>query len=179
MPPVYEPLLRSCELLFAIAEKKDIPDSEKKVIDSILHDDPVFLSYELDKKFSYYKTSSIEGISEDSLTYSGILADQKLVIPVVLAPTGTKITADIVTGGETIHLEDWSVSEVDRNKSNDIADFEAVYTCKAPKVIVFKEGDTVTLQIIPPGAGADEDPIVVKLIVDKVNVKGVHFKQVS
>ena len=175
LPPVCEPLLRSCEWLFAVAEKKGISDSEKNVIDSILHDEPVFLSYELDKKFSYNKTSSIPGLSGESMSYSGVLADQKFTIPAVLAPAGTSVSGEAVVGGETIALENWSVNEVDRNKSKNVYDFEAVFTCKAPKTIVFKTGDTITLSLTPPGANAADEVITVKMVVDKLTVGVPHF----
>ncbi len=179
LPPVYGPLLRNCELLFSIAEKKGISDGDKDVIDSILHDKPVFLTYELDKKFSYNRTSSIPSLSNDTLTYSGVLSDQKLTIPAVFAPAGTVIKGEVVTGGQTIALDNWKIDEVDRNKSNNISDFEAVFTCKAPKPIVYKTGDTVTLYITPPGVASEDDIITVKLLVDRLTVGVPHFKDVS
>lgn len=176
LPPVYGPLLRSCELLFHIADIKGISDSEKNIIDSILHDNPVFLSYELDKKFSFNRTSSIPGLSEDTLTYTGVLSDQKFTLPAVFAPAGTTIKGEAVADGQTFALEEWSVNEVDRNKSKDVTDFEAVYTCKSPKPIVFKKGDTVTLWLTPPSATPDEDVITIKMVVDKFIVAVPHFK---
>ena len=179
LPPVNEALMRNCEILFEIAEELEISDSEKRVIDSLLHDDAVFLTYELDSKFSFNKTSAIAPLSEETMSYSGTMSDQKFTLPVVFAPAGTKISAEVVNKGEKIILDEWTVHEVNRNNSKDIGDFEAVWTCKASKSISFKEGDTVTIQITPPGAIDESDKIIIKYVVDKSNVFGVHFKQVD
>ena len=109
------------------------------------------------------------------MSYSGVLADQKFTIPAVLAPAGTSVSGEAVVGGETIALENWSVNEVDRNKSKNVNDFEAVFTCKAPKTIVFKTGDTITLSLTPPGANATDEVITVKMVVDKLTVGVPHF----
>ncbi len=175
LPPVYGPLLSSCDLLFTVAKELNISDSEKKVIDSILHDSPVFLNYKLDKKYSFNKTSGIPGLSADTMTYSCVLTSQAFTLPAVLAPAGSKISGELVNGGQTVSLEDWHVDEVDRNKSNNVYDFEAVFSCKTPKPIVFKTGDTITLHITPPGAFED-DQIIIKVIVDKVTVGVPHYK---
>lgn len=176
LPPVCEPLLRSCELLFAIAEMADIPDSEKNVIDSILHDEPVFLSSEMDQRFCFAKPSGTVELSEENVNYSGILGSQKLTLPVVFTPEGTSITAQIVNSGETIDLSEWSIQEVDRKKAQSVDDFSAVYSCNADKAILYKMGDTVTLRIVPPGAISENDVIILKLVVDQANIFGVHFK---
>ena len=178
--PVYEPLLLNCELLFSLADVLDISQNEKDVIDSILHDEPVFLSYALDQRFSFSERKGIEALSADSLTYTGVLKDQKLTIPVVFAPSGTQIKAVVNTNGKEYNLDDWTVYEVDRKKSDKIGDFEAVYTCKSDEIFKFKEGDTITLTLIPPGTASEDNSTTIKLMVDKVNVlSGVHFKEVA
>ena len=178
LPPVCEPLLRSCELLFAIADMVNIPDAEKTVIDSILHDhdEPVFLSSEMDRRFSFENSAGIVNLSEDRIDFSGTLGSQKLTIPVVLAPEGTSITAEIVNAGETIGISEWSVQEVERKNAVGIDDFSAVFSGKSDKTILYKEGDTVTLRLVPPGAISEDDVMIIKLVVDRANVFGVHFK---
>lgn len=178
--PVYEPLLLNCELLFSLADKLDISQDEKNVIDSILHDEPVFLSYELDQRFSFSERKGIEALSADSLSFTGVLKDQKLTIPVVFAPNGTKIKAVVNTNGKEYNLDNWTVYEVDRKKSHDIGDFEAVFTCKSDDMFKFREGDTITLTLIPPGSVSEENSTTIKLVVDNVTVLGgVHFKEVE
>ena len=188
LPPVNEALLRNCELLFAVAEELDIPNSEKAVIDSILHDDAVFLTYEQDKKFSFNKTSAIISLSDASISYTGSLSDQKLTLPAIFAPAGTEIRAEVINNGESIKLDEWSVFEVKRNGNNQpdnrsdlekISDFEAIFTCKSSEKIRFKEGDAVTLWLTPPGDISDEDEVVIRFVVNKSNIFGVQFSRVS
>ena len=179
LPPVYEPLLRNCELLFALAEELNIQDSEKKIIDSMLHDQSVFLSRELDSLYTFDESAVTVALSEDNWSYSSVLDSQKFTLPVVFTPAGTTITGEIVNGGEQIALSNWTVNEVDRNNSTNVDDYEAVFTCKAGKTIFFKEGDTVTLQITPPGAVSELSTMTVKLVVDQANIFGVHFKLVT
>jgi len=52
LPPVYEPLLINCDLLFNLAEQKKISDSEKKKIEGILRGDgtALFLNDALENK---------------------------------------------------------------------------------------------------------------------------------
>ncbi len=140
-----------------------------------MHDSPVFLSYELDQKFSFNRASRIPGLSNAALSYSGVLADQKFTMPAVFAPAGTKVTGEIVNGGQTITLENWTINEVDRNKSNDVNNFDAVFTCKAPKTVIFKVGDTITLKITPPIVSTQEETVTIKMVVDKLTVGVPHF----
>lgn len=176
LPPVYEPLLCNCELLFTLAEKLDISESEKSIIDSMLHDDPVFLNYELDKAFSYNKTSAIlnSDASNSSITFKGIITDTRFTFPVVLASEGSVVSAIVVNDGKEIIIDDWIIAEVNRNNSKDVSDFEAVYTSKAAKSIKFKEGDTVTFKITPPGA-FEENTVSIRFKVTKTSVLGVEF----
>ncbi len=179
LPPVYEPLLRCCELLFAIAEIADITDYEKNVIDSMLHDEPVFLSSEMNRRFSFADSSEFVNLSDESLDFSVALGSHKLTLPVVLTPEGTTITAEINNAGESIDLSKWNIQEVERKNAKGIDDFSAVFSCKTDKTILYKEGDTVTLRIVPPGAISEKDLIIVKLVVDQANVFGVHFKLIN
>lgn len=176
LPPVYEPLRLNCEWLFLIAEKLNISSDEKDRINSLLHDgSDAFLNYELNKKFTFGDVLDPPASLKGSVSYAGVLADQKLTIPVVLAWAGTTIKGELINGGEKIALEEWVVNEVDRNKSSNVYDFEAVYTCKAPKPIVFRTGDTITLDLTPPG-GNEEEVITIKIVVDKLIVGVPHFK---
>ena len=166
-------------MLFAIAEKLDISQTEKNVIDSILHDEPVFLSYALDQKFSFSERQGQVKLSEETMSYTGVLKDQKISLPVVFAPAGTQIKAVVKAKGKEYKLDEWTVHEVDRKKSQTIGDFEAVFTAKTDDIIKFSEGDTVDITLIPPGSSSDENNTVIKLVVDKANVLGVHFKQLE
>ena len=179
LPPVYEPLLLNCELLFTVADELGISQDEKAVIDNILHDEPVFLSREMNQKYAYSESIKNQEYTALNLDYSGSKSDQKVVLPAVFTPDGTVITADIFSGGRHYYLNNWTVQKVDRNKSDNISDFEAVFTTSSDDKIKFQEGDTVTMTIKAPGCDNEEDAINVVLRVEKVNVLGVKFEQVT
>ncbi len=104
---------------------------------------------------------------------------KKFTIPAVYVPEGTKIKADITSGGNNYHIDDWTVKEVDRNKSKKIEDFNVVFETDSKDKIKYKEGDVVLMTIIPPGIIPEEALPIIKLVVDKVNVLGVQFKLVT
>lgn len=55
LPPIYEPLLLNCELLFALAEERNLTQAEKNKIEGILRGDGniLFLSKVLEDRFSF------------------------------------------------------------------------------------------------------------------------------
>ena len=57
LPPVSEALYLNCDLLFALANELNISSSEKRKIDSILHekDESIFLMQEIDKRYWFEK----------------------------------------------------------------------------------------------------------------------------
>ena len=179
LPPVYEPLLANCELLFALAEKYDLTQEQKDAVDNILHDEPVFLSYEMDQRYSFADRKEPKGLEDSDIRYSGSKTDQLFYLPAVFAPEGTQVKADVYSGGKHYELDDWEVYEVDRKKSNNVDDFEAIFTTTSDEKIKYQEGDTVLMTIIPPGYIPEEALPVVKLIVDNINILGIQFKLVT
>ena len=89
------------------------------------------------------------------------------------------LKADISSGGQNYHIDDWTVKEVNRNKSNNVNDFDVVFKTSSKDKIKYKEGDVVLMTIIPPGYLPEEALPIIKLIVDKVNILGVQFKLVT
>ena len=73
LPPVYEPLLLNCELLFALAEELDVPESEQKKIDGILHPgaEPLFLTEEIDAAYSMSDGAADTTSEEVDVEYGG------------------------------------------------------------------------------------------------------------
>ena len=177
LPPVYEPLVLNCDLLFALAEKLDISENEKKVIDDILHNEHVFLSNEMDQRYSFETSGDSEKLKDSDLKYDTTF--KEFTIPAVYVPEGTMLKADISSGGQNYHIDDWTVKEVNRNKSNNVNDFDVVFKTSSKDKIKYKEGDVVLMTIIPPGYLPEEALPIIKLIVDKVNILGVQFKLVT
>lgn len=76
LPPVYEPLVLNCDLLFALAGKLDINKDEKDQIEGILHEsgEALFLSEALENQYTF---------SSDAMVFEAKFDKDMLVIPVV------------------------------------------------------------------------------------------------
>lgn len=72
LPPVSEPLLLNCELLFALADELEIDSTEQARIDKMLHGngDNLFLTASIDNQFRFDDTV----IDSDAMT---VAFDQK------------------------------------------------------------------------------------------------------
>ena len=146
LPPIHEPLLLNCELLFALADELNISSAEKAVIDGILHEDgaPVFFVKPLDELY-YIGSSSNAEVYGKGIYFDG----SKITIPANLLSDNADITITVIQGNNEITCSDWKVVKVDRNKSDDPNDFIASYTSKTVKDIDFTEGDRILLQVNP------------------------------
>ena len=67
LPPVYEPLLLNCDLLFALADTLETDKNEQEIIDEILHGNQVglFLSETLENRYS-----SLQSLSTAQLNFT-------------------------------------------------------------------------------------------------------------
>ena len=145
--------------------------------DDILHNEDVFLSNEMDQRYSFETSGDSEKLKDSDLKYDTTF--KEFTIPAVYVPEGTMLKADISSGGQNYHIDDWTVKEVNRNKSNNVNDFDVVFKTSSKDKIKYKEGDVVLMTIIPPGYLPEEALPIIKLIVDKVNILGVQFKLVT
>jgi len=123
LSPVYEPLILNCDLLFALAEKLNIPETEKSRIEGILETDKngVFLSDVINERYCF---------SEQSDSIAIEFNKNEIVIPANLLSQQSSISVYVVVGDDEICYDDWIVTKVDRNKSNDIENFKAVFSSK-------------------------------------------------
>lgn len=128
LPPVYEPLLINCELLFSLATELDLPEAERVKIDDILHhpDKPLFLVTPLDNAFwmNDPDAHSIDA-SHINIEFDGT----RITIPAEYVSSDASMIATIAADS-TITVTDWTLEKVDRNKSSNIADFTAIYSSK-------------------------------------------------
>lgn len=152
LPPVYEPLLLNCELLFAIAEKQNIPDAEKQRIDNILHPNgnPLFLVEELDHLYRYNNKIIYNGIAPQIPNRFGVYKD-RLYIPVYLVADRSEITVTATDqDGNTIEVfDDWKIDEVKRENEGDISTFTVKYTSEKADDFSFDPGMKVKISIVP------------------------------
>lgn len=66
LPPIYEPLLLNCELLFSLAEELGMPETELQRIDGILHEngEPIFLIEPINAQYSMKSDPDIDSLKE-------------------------------------------------------------------------------------------------------------------
>ena len=166
LPPVYEPLLLNCQLLFAISDKLNISDIEKIKVDKILHpnDENLFLSNSIDDLFwmskpkPYDYTVSInKNIKSIDLCISANLLGSCSNVEIV--HKGTKY-ADLL------------VEKVDRNEQYEISKFKVSYQSETFNKVKFEDGDKVVVYIYPCDG---TDPIKVYFVVEK-NIFSTKFE---
>lgn len=90
MPPVYEPLLLNCELLFALADKLNISESEQRNIEGILHlkGEPIFLTTALDSRYWFTPETQETPVE---IEYEG----QNLKLPAFCLTENARITVTV------------------------------------------------------------------------------------
>lgn len=145
LPPVYQPLVVNCELLFGLADKLNVSPAAKKKVNNMLHagDKPLFLTTQLENEFWF--DSKPQFIKPD-ISFAG----SKIILPANLLSQGTKVKATVKSGSDSTAYEDWTLNEVDRGKETTVDKFKAEYQSKLIKKYDFKDGDTVKVEIIPP-----------------------------
>lgn len=149
LPPVYQPLVLNCDLLFGIADELKISDNKKQKIEDILHsgNDQLFFVKPLNDKYFF---DSKESDSESGIVFSG----KKVEVPVFLLEQGAKLKVVVKDGGKSNTYEDWEIEKVSRETKNDVNSFVAVYESKAIKKQKYSEGTTITVEVIPPEESA-------------------------
>lgn len=149
LPPVNEPLLLNCNLLFALAEKKGITDKEKADIDALLHqdDERLFLSEDIDDSF-WFSNKYADQKKDWNIAFGGTT----MIIPAEHLSSGASISVSVQEPGKSAPVvfdKDWKVDKVKRGKEGDITTFEAAYTSSAAKKYKWIPGSTVTVEIKP------------------------------
>lgn len=146
LPPIYEPLLLNCELLFSLAEELGMPETELQRIDGILHEngEPIFLIEPINAQYSMKSDPVIDSLKE-CIVFDGTL----LSIPVQLVSEQYSIKVSVTTDGETIVYDDWTLEKVERKDKSDISSFVAHFSSKAIKKHKFAVGARISVKIQP------------------------------
>lgn len=154
LPPVSEAFYLNCDLLFALAEEKNIALSEKKDIDKILHGEDlsqnIFLTEALDNR--YWASENVSEISSDEIKVE--FDGEKIVIPASCITDRSEIKVTI-SGGEI--LDDWTVTKVKRPKnSKSCSEFMVTLTSKEGKKYKYTAGEKITITVTPVVDTPDE-----------------------
>lgn len=135
LPPLYEPLIVNCDLLFALAEKLNISNDRKVWIEDLLKtkENGVFLSDAINDRYSF---------SNGNNTYSIVLNEHTIEIPANLLTQDA--TIEVIVDGTTYN--DWVVTKVNRD-GDSVASFTAVFSSDAIKKEDWGVGTDVTVYI--------------------------------
>lgn len=167
LPPVYEPLVLNCDLLFALAGQIDISASEKTRIEGILHDngEVLFETAPLDNLYRFEK-------SNNDFTNIGFDGEE-LTIPASYLSADSSIKVTVTDNDGTVY-EDWEIDEVDRGKSNDVNEFIATY--ESPTIGKHEYTPESMIKIeINPSVNSNCENIVVNYKVDNFKTYAFFF----
>lgn len=154
LPPVSEALYLNCDLLFALANKMNIPESKKNQIDSILHEngENIFLTQALDDRFWFGKTASVLNSDEIEVSFDGT----KLTVPATCVTDRSIITVTVKSSNGNTVLDDWTVTNVKRPKNSTPSEYIVYFESKKGKDHKYQPGETVSIKVIPVAESQDE-----------------------
>lgn len=143
LPPVYEPLMLNCDLLFSLAEELKLPEKETLQIEQILHEnsEPLFLVNELDNLYTF-SPNDID-TSEIDMSFDGV----ELVIPAKYISDDTKITVTIKGKNTLETIDDWKLTKVTRKTEGDIDTFKAMYSSETAKKFKYSGNMEIDIEI--------------------------------
>lgn len=173
LPPVYEPLLLNCELLFALIDKIDVPASEKTSIEAILgiNSSDVFLTEPLINRYDF---------TPHQINVTGTYDRALLKLPVSCLSADSVIRVSVTEGGVTTVHEDWRVTEVKRTEEGFDA-YMATFSSESAKTQKWSADSTVLVEIFD-AANSEYEPIVLQFKVKNYTVfilEFIEFEQVS
>jgi len=160
LPPLYEPLVLNCDLLFALADMMEISEQEKAEIEAILQTDTngVFLSKPINDKYSFTENRYESNIEFDR---------EKIIIPVELLTEGVEVVVSVTENGKTTTFKDYSIDEVERD-GDTIDTFKAVFIGEEIEDYKWTQNSRVTVQIIN---GDESDPLIFRFKVAEYKEK--------
>ncbi|NMD38648.1 MAG: hypothetical protein GYA87_08230 [Christensenellaceae bacterium] len=145
LPPIYEPLLLNCELLFALADKLNISESDQLNIEGILHlkGEPIFLIEELDNNYWFIQDNKKANISID-------FAGTKITIPVTCVTDNAVINVTVKDpNANTVTINDWYLEKVERPGEGNISTYYATYISNEARNYMWLPDSIVSINIIP------------------------------
>lgn len=139
LPTLYEPLVLNCELLFSLAEKVNISDSEKSDIEAILKSSSsgIFISKPINDAYSFSGASG---------SYSINFTKDDLAIPANLLTANSKVIVTVTDNNKTETFDDCTVKKVVR-KGKSVDTFTAYYTSKKLDKYKWTNNSMVTITV--------------------------------
>lgn len=154
LPPVSEALYLNCDLLFSLADQRDISSTEQKKIDSILHEngDNIFLTEPLDARFWFDSDKNDFNKDDIDITFDG----NSITVPANCVDDRSEITVTVSDDKSKTTLDDWKISEVERPKKSELTDYTATFVSDKGDDYDYQEGETVKVRITPVAEASDE-----------------------
>ncbi len=148
LPPVYEPLLLNCDLLFALADELGIPETERLKIDGILHPngEPIFLTEALDARYRLTQYHAPD-VSEIEVVFGGTT----IMLPAACCTSDARITVSVQHEGadEPLSLTDWKIASVNRTTEGELSSYRAVYTSEAARRHNWQPDTLIQIEVQP------------------------------
>lgn len=138
-PVVYEPLILNCDLLFALADKLKISDTEKTEIEAVLQteNNGIFIVEPINNRYSFSERKTSDKIE---------IKKDKAIIPVSLLSDKAKVTIIITDNGKTTTYDDCVIENVER-KENKINAIFATITSDKMEDYTWSAKSKVTISI--------------------------------
>ncbi len=152
LPPVYEPLVLNCDLLFALAGELDISQDEKNRIEGILRNDEdvLFISESLDNKYSF---------SPGKMVFDAQFDKDTFVIPLACVSEQSVVKVTITNNGGRTVYDDFIVKKVDR-PSDGLAAYTVRYTSKEAGDQAWSADTRVKIEIFTDDTTAKADIVL-------------------
>ncbi len=148
LPPVYEPLLLNCELLFSLAEKLEISDDAKANVDEILHENGgnLFLIPTLDNEYSFANNKPNDSSAID-ISFNG----RELIVPAKYVTNNASITVTVTVPEENdvVTFTDWKLTKVERPQKDNLDSFKATFTSEEAAKHPYKLDAVITIDVAP------------------------------
>lgn len=174
LPPVYEPLLLNCELLFSLSEIIEIDNKTKANVDEILHEagDPLFLIPTLDREYSFASNSPIDSSTVD-ISFNG----NELIIPAKYVTSNASIAVTVAKPEEynVITFSDWKLSKVERPQKDNLDSFRAIYTSEEATKYKYSIDTEITIDI----SSIQSSKSVLEFEYKTVNTKTDFFSSIA
>lgn len=167
LAPISEPLRLNCDLLYALAEKLDLPEREQIKVDKILHQDgeALFLVAELDAMYTFENLDDTTEGGEIEVAFNG----KELTLPAIHVTEDTAILVSVQEAGEAAEeFTDWAISKVERPKEGEMETFRATFTSKTAKKYSYKADAAIIIKVVPT---SDENAKVLTFSFKTVSAK--------
>lgn len=172
LPSIYEPLALNCELLFALAEKIGLSDSEKASLEGILsnNDDAVFLTMPIANRYSF---------NSKPFSVSATYDKNELTLPVLYVSENSMVKVTITEDGKSSVYDDWKVKTVKRS-GTDINSYTVTYQSEKAKDQNWSADTKIEVEILDE-AGSSYTPIKLSFKVSEYSkflfIETVKFEQ--